>query len=269
VQSRRDALAEALLGLQELAERLRRECPWDRAQTELTIVPHTVEEAYEVADAAQRSDDAKLVDELGDLLFQTVFLALLLEERGAGSLEEVARTIQEKLVRRHPHVFGPDAELDSAGEVKHRWERLKADQEGRRGIFHDIPEALPSLLYAKKVQRRATTVGFDYPTAADAFADLLDEVQELRAELPAEDPAAETPPDARHEAEVGDVLFAAVNVGRRLNVDPELALRRAADRFVSRVERAEALAASDGRSFDGLDLAAQDRYFDMAKEEER
>jgi XTP/dITP diphosphohydrolase/tetrapyrrole methylase family protein/MazG family protein/ATP diphosphatase len=265
----RDGLAEALLDLQELAERLRRECPWDRAQTELTIVPHTVEEAYEVADAVQRTDDAKIVDELGDLLFQTVFLALLLEERDAGSLEEVARAIRDKLVRRHPHVFGSERELESAGEVKDRWERLKADQESRPGIFHDLPDALPSLLYAKKVQRRATTVGFDYPTVADAFGDLLDEVEELRAELPASEPAAETPPDARHEGEVGDVLFAAVNVSRRLNVDPELALRRAAVRFVSRVERADALAASEGRSFVELELAAQDRYFDKAKEDER
>lgn len=264
----RDGLAEALLELQELAERLRRDCPWDRAQTELTIVPHTVEEAYEVADAAQRADDAKLVDELGDLLFQTVFLALLLEERGAGSLEEVARAIRAKLVRRHPHVFGSDEELESAGEVKHRWERLKVDQEDRPGIFHELPETLPSLLLAKKVQRRAATVGFDYPTLADAFADLLDEIEELRAELPDEEPAPETPPAARHEGEVGDVLFAAVNVSRRLNVDPELALRQAAGRFVSRVEQADELAASEGRAFGELDLATQDRYFDRAKEDE-
>lgn len=264
----RDGLAEALLELQELAERLRRDCPWDRAQTALTIVPHTVEEAYEVADAAQAGDDAKLVDELGDLLFQTVFLALLLEERGTGSLEEVARSIRAKLVRRHPHVFEPAGALDSAGEVKHRWEQLKADQEDRPGIFHELPEALPSLLYAKKVQRRAATIGFDYPTVADAFGDLLDEVEELRAELPARDPAAETEPDARHEGELGDVLFAAVNVSRRLNVDPELALRRAAGRFVARVERADALVAAEGRSFAGLDLATQDRYFDRAKEDE-
>jgi XTP/dITP diphosphohydrolase/tetrapyrrole methylase family protein/MazG family protein/ATP diphosphatase len=269
VTGRREGLAAALLDLQELAERLRRDCPWDRTQTARTIVPHTVEEAYEVADAAQAGDDAKLLDELGDLLFQTVFLALLLEERGTGGLEEVARSIHAKLVRRHPHVFEPGSELDSAGQVKHRWEQLKADQEGRPGIFHELPETLPSVLYAKKVQRRAATVGFDYPAVADAFGDLLDEVEELRAELPEREPAAETEPDMRHEGEVGDVLFAAVNVSRRLNVDPELALRRAAGRFVTRVERADALATADGQSFAELDLATQDRYFDRAKEEER
>ena len=140
-----DGLAQALVDLQELAERLRRDCPWDRAQTERTIVPHTVEEAYEVADAALGGDDAKLLDELGDLLFQTVFLALLLEERGAGDLAAAARGIHDKLVRRHPHVFG-DAELATPGAVKGRWEELKREQEEREGIFHHVPETLPALL---------------------------------------------------------------------------------------------------------------------------
>jgi uncharacterized protein YabN with tetrapyrrole methylase and pyrophosphatase domain len=123
----RGELASALVDLQELAERLRRDCPWDRVQTPETIVPHTVEEAYEVADAALAADDAKLVDELGDLLFQTFFLSLLLEERGAGDLAAVARTIHEKLVRRHPHVFG-DASADTPGAVRQRWEELKTEQ---------------------------------------------------------------------------------------------------------------------------------------------
>jgi MazG family protein len=263
----REALAGALLDLQEIAERLRRDCPWDRAQTARTIVPHTIEEAYETADAALAGNDVKLLDELGDLLFQTVFLALLLEERGAGDLENVARGIEAKLVRRHPHVFLSPGELDSAGEVKQRWESLKSAQESRQGIFHDVPEALPSLLYAKKVQRRAATVGFDYPNAGRALADLQDEVEELRSELPSSDPAAETEPDPAAVAELGDVLFAAVTVARRLNVDPELALRSASRRFVTRVEQAESLAAADGRVFAELSLAEQDRYFDRAKEE--
>jgi nucleoside triphosphate diphosphatase len=262
-----DGLAEALLDLQALAERLRRDCPWDRAQTARTIVPHTVEEAYEVADAALGGDDAKLVDELGDLLFQTVFLALLLDERGAGSLEEIARAIHAKLVRRHPHVFADD-ELASPGAVKGRWEELKTVQEARSGIFHDVPEALPALLLAKKIQRRAATIGFEYPSGAEAFADLEAEMEELRRELPEVDPPSETEPDRRVEAELGDVLFACVNVARRLNVDPELALRQASGRFRARVERAESLAAADGRAFAALDVAEQDAYFDRAKEEE-
>src|SRR6188472_1912919 len=140
-------LAEALLDLQELTRRLRRECPWDREQTARTIVPHTVEEAYEVADAALAGDDAKLLDELGDLLFQSYFLALLLEEKGAGDLEQVARAVHAKLVRRHPHVFG-EVEADTAGRVRERWEQVKSEQEGREGIFHDVPALLPALLQA-------------------------------------------------------------------------------------------------------------------------
>jgi MazG family protein len=261
-----DGLEQALVELQELAERLRRDCPWDRAQTAATIVPHTVEEAYEVADAAQAEDDAALLDELGDLLFQTVFLALLLEERGTGDLAAVARGIHAKLVRRHPHVFG-DAELETAAAVKGRWEELKREQEEREGVFHHVPEALPALLLARKVQRRAAAVGFDYPGVEGALGDLDDELAELRDALghaPAR--ATETEPDPHVAAELGDVLFAAVNVARRLNVDPELALRAANARFVARVERAETLAAGEGRDWASLPLEEQDRYFDRAKE---
>ena len=151
------SLAEALLDLQDLTRRLRRECPWDREQTAVTIVPHTVEEAYEVADAALADDTEALQGELGDLLFQVYFLSLLLEEKGAGDLESVARDVHAQLVRRHPHVFG-DVEARTPGRVRERWEALKTEQEGREGIFHDVPEALPALLRSRKVQRRAAAV---------------------------------------------------------------------------------------------------------------
>lgn len=261
-----DGLERALVDLQRLAERLRRECPWDRAQTTGTIVPHTIEEAYEVADAALAGDDAKLVDELGDLLFQTFFLSLLLEERGAGDLGAVARGIHDKLVRRHPHVFG-HAELATPGAVKSRWEELKLEQEEREGIFHHVPETLPALLHARKVQRRAAAVGFDYPDVDGALGDLEDELAELREALAAAPPAApEAEPDSGVLEELGDVLFATVNVARRLNVDPELALRAMSDRFAGRVERAAALASEEGRRWTDLPLDEQDRYFDRAKE---
>jgi MazG family protein len=247
-------LAEALLELQQLTERLRRDCPWDREQTARTIVPHTVEEAYEVADAALAGDDAKLLDELGDLLFQVFFLSLLLQERELGDLEAVTRNAHEKLVRRHPHVFG-DIEARTAERVRSNWERIKREDEGREGIFHDVPEALPALLYARKIQLRAKHVGFDYPDVAGALADLDDEVRELRADL---DPS-----------ELGDVLFAAVNVARKLDVDPELELRRAAQRFRDRVTTAEALAAARGENWSELPPDRQDTYFDLAKENAR
>jgi MazG family protein len=262
-------LADALVELQVLTERLRRDCPWDREQTERTIVPHTVEEAYEVADAAMAGDDAKLADELGDLLFQVYFLSLLLDERGSGNLEEIARAIHTKLVRRHPHVFG-DAEARTAGRVRERWDEIKRTEEEREGIFHHVPESLPALLYARKVQQRAAAIGFEYEGTEGALADLEDELRELKEAL-AE--AGETPPETEPPAhvleEMGDVFFAAVNVARRLNVDPELALRTMTKRFVDRVERAERYAADEGKSFAELALDEQDAYFDRAKEEFR
>ena len=258
-------LGRALEDLQELMERLRRDCPWDREQTARTIVPHTVEEAYEVADAAIARDDAKLADELGDLLFQVYFLALLLEERGATNLAEIAGTVHAKLVRRHPHVFG-DTEARTAGRVRERWEQIKTEQEGRSGIFHHLPESLPALLYARKVQRRAAAVNFEYSGVEGALADLDDELRELREALAAVgEPRPETEPDPHVFEELGDVLFAAVNVARRLNVDPELALRAMTRRFVERVERAEQFAAEEGKTWTELPLEEQDRYFDRAK----
>jgi len=261
------SLEEAVVELQALTERLRRECPWDREQTARTIVPYTVEEAYEVADAAFAGDDAKLLDEIGDLLYQCVFLSLLLEERASGDLAAAARGVTAKLIARHPHVFG-DAEATSAEHVRERWEEIKRDDEGRAGIFHDVPEGLPALSYAQKVQVRARAVGFEYPDLAGAVADLDDELRELRAELPAADPAHERPPEERIAAELGDVLFAVVNVARRLNIDPELELRAATQRFRARVESAEQLARADGVDWTKLSLGDQDAYYDRAKEQE-
>jgi XTP/dITP diphosphohydrolase/tetrapyrrole methylase family protein/MazG family protein/ATP diphosphatase len=259
-------LAEALLDLQELTRHLRRECPWDREQTAVTIVPHTVEEAYEVADAALAENDSALHGELGDLLFQVYFLSLLLEERGEGDLESVAREVHEKLVRRHPHVF-EDAEARTAGRVRERWEALKTEQEGREGIFHDVPEALPALLQARKVQRRAAAVGYDWPDLDGPLAKVREEVMELEEEaVRTGAPAPETEPDPAVFHELGDVLFTVVNVARRLNVDPELALRATTRRFTERVDAAADLAESEGVDWRNLDLDAQDAYYERAKE---
>jgi len=260
------SLAEALLDLQELTRHLRRECPWDREQTARTIVPHTVEEAYEVADAALADDAGELRSELGDLLFQVYFLALLLEEQGDGDLETVARDVHAKLVRRHPHVFG-DGEARTPGRVRERWEELKTEQEGRAGIFHDVPEALPALLLARKVQRRAATVGYDWPDLTGPFAKVREEIDELRAAVSlAGEPSPETEADAATFHEIGDVLFTVVNVARKLNVDPELALRATTRRFTDRIERAAELAATEGVDWRALALEAQDTYYDRAKE---
>jgi uncharacterized protein YabN with tetrapyrrole methylase and pyrophosphatase domain len=201
-------ISAAVARLDALTRRLRTECPWDREQDERSIVPHTVEEAYELADAANAGDDAKLLDELGDVLFQVHFLSLLLEERGAGDLAAVAEHCRQKLIRRHPHVFG-DVEAASAGQVLRNWDAIKATEAGREpGIFGEVPENLPALLYARKLQRRAASAG-------------------LLERAPEPDPARR---DADFD-EIGERLFALVDEARRLRVDPELALRAAAQRF--------------------------------------
>jgi uncharacterized protein YabN with tetrapyrrole methylase and pyrophosphatase domain len=205
------ASGEALARLDEITRRLRVECPWDREQDERTIVPHTVEEAYELADAANRGDDRKMLDELGDVLFQVVFLSLLMEERGEGSFGDVAEHCRQKLIRRHPHVFG-DVDASTAAEVLQNWDEIKRGEEGREpGIFGEVPENLPSLLYARKLLRRASSAGRPVVPGADSLeGDDFDSI--------------------------GDLLFAVVARARELNVDPELSLRSAAERFRAKTE---------------------------------
>jgi uncharacterized protein YabN with tetrapyrrole methylase and pyrophosphatase domain len=205
---------EALERLDEITRRLRVECPWDREQDERSIVPHTVEEAYELADAANRGDDRKLLDELGDVLFQVVFLSLLLEERGEGDFAAVAEHCRQKLIRRHPHVFG-DVEASTAREVLRNWDEIKRGEEGREpGIFGDVPENLPAPLYARKLLRRASSAGQPLP------------------DMPVEERAGAGDFDS-----IGDLMLAVVARARELKVDPELALRSAADRFRDSIEK--------------------------------
>jgi len=249
-------VAHALEQLDALTRRLRVECPWDREQDERTIVPHTLDEAYELADAAHRRDDAKMVDELGDVLFQVHFLSLLLEERDAGSLADVAEHVRQKLIRRHPHVFG-EVEVANAGEVLANWDEIKSTEAGREpGIFGEVPENLPSLLYARKVQRRTAATGLDVDEPP--YGAVLGQLEQL------EESGARDDADARY-ADVGDLLFAAVNVARKLKVDPELALRSSADRFRARVEAAERLAEADGATWGDLATGSQMNYYAQAR----
>ena len=254
----------AIRRLDDLTRVLRAECPWDRDQDERSIVPHTVEEAYELADAANAGDDAKLLDELGDVLFQVHFLALLLEERGAGDLAQVAEHTRQKLIYRHPHIFPPEqlqseleeklGEVTDSASVLRNWDAIKATEPGREpGIFGEVPENLPGPLYARKVQRRAATSGFDFEHVP--YDAVEGELEELR----------EAPDREAAFHEVGDVLFAAVNVARKLKVDPELALRAAADRFRGRVQGAADLAADDGAAWEDLGPDAQLSYYARAR----
>jgi len=245
-------------------------CPWDLEQDFSTIAPHTIEEAYEVADAIARGSMADLCDELGDLLLQVVDHAQMAAEDGAFTFADVVEAICLKLVRRHPHVFG-DAEARSAGAVKGMWEDVKAEERRAKSgdnvtaaaasVVDDVPHALPALMRAEKLQKRAARVGFDWPHATSVFDKIAEEVAELR------DAQAKGDLDAIAE-ECGDLLFAVSNIARHLGVDPEVAMRAANTKFERRFRSVEAVMANGGTS-PPWSLADMDAAWDDAKRRER
>lgn len=242
-----------------------RGCPWDVEQTFQTIAPYTLEEAYEVADAIERGDWDDLKGELGDLLFQVVFHARMAEEQGLFAFDDVANAIADKLERRHPHVFGDEAAKADGAAQKARWEDIKAGErkaKAQHGVLDDVPVGLPALARAAKLTKRAARVGFDWPSTDEVFDKFVEEVAELRAEIAAGDL------DKARE-EVGDLLFVMANLGRKLGVEPEDALRGANAKFVRRFAFIEAELAKDGRTPEQSDLAEMDRLWDAAKAAER
>lgn len=214
--------------LREIVARLRAPdgCPWDREQTHASLRGALIEECYEVIEAIERADDANLREELGDLLLHVVMHAQMASERSAFTLEEVAAEICEKMVRRHPHVFGEKLAADSA-EVLRQWEEIKREEKGRSGVLAGIPTSMPALMRAQSAQKKAGREGFDWPDAGPVFAKLEEEVAEVREALARGDREAV-------EAEVGDILFTAVNLARKLGVDAETALAAATNRFIRR-----------------------------------
>ncbi len=256
-------MTENMSELLRIMERLRAPdgCPWDRQQTFASIAPYTIEEAYEVADAIERGDLPHLKDELGDLLFQVVFHSRMAQERGAFDFDAVAAAICAKLVRRHPHVFGGQGTLTAAQQTA-VWEDIKAQERDaadgvsprKSSALDGVPRTLPALMRAHKLSKRAARVGFDWEhpgQTADKVAEELGEVREAAASSSA-DPSSEI------FEEVGDLLFAAANLARKLDVDAEAALRAANAKFERRFRAMEALAASKGETFASLDLAAQE-----------
>lgn len=252
-----------------------RGCPWDVKQDFSTIAPYTIEEAYEVADAIQRGDMHELRDELGDLLLQVVFHARMAEEAGHFAFDDVAAAINDKMVRRHPHVFGDVAAQADAEAQLANWEELKKQERAARGeadtsVLAGIARGLPEWQRAVKLQKRAATVGFDWPGVAPVIAKLHEEIEEVRVEF---DAVAADPSDAaardRLEDELGDVLFVVANLTRHGKVDFGAALRRANHKFERRFRRMEQLAAGEGVSLSDLSLAAQDAYWNRAKAEEK
>ena len=243
-----------------------RGCPWDLEQTFETIAPHTVEEAYEVLDAVRRGDMAALVDELGDLLFQIVFYARLGREAGVFDFADVARAVSDKMVRRHPHVFGDEPTPDAAARTR-RWEAIKAAERAARndgGALDGVVRALPALSRALKLQRRAARVGFDWRSVEPVLDKLREELAELEVELDRPDA-----PPARVADEIGDLLFSCVNLARHVGADPEAALREANDKFERRFRRVEALLAAAGRTPEQASPDEMDRLWERAKSGER
>jgi len=238
-------------------------CPWDNEQNFDSIAPYTIEEAYEVADSIARRDFAALPDELGDLLFQVVYHARMAEEAGYFGFAEVARAISDKMIRRHPHVFGAAAARDAAAQTA-AWEAQKSAERAARqetGTLAGVPVGLPALTRAEKLTNRAARVGFDWPNAEAVLVKLDEEVGELKAELAGADPA-------RLTDEVGDLLFVLANLARKLKLDPEACLRHANDKFARRFNAMEQMLAREGRDLQGETLGAMEAAWQAVKREE-
>lgn len=253
-------IGDELRRLHDLTVKLRAECPWDKEQTQASIVTYTVEEVYELVDAIGAGGNGNaegIRGELGDLLFQVYFLTRVAEEDGLYDLGDVAAGIREKLIERHPHVFGTGC-AETSGQVRETWDQIKKRSEGREGIFHDVPEASPAPLLARKLQERAASVGFDWREAEDALPKIREEWEELLDSLRGG--------EGERRDELGDLLFAVINLGRKLGIDPELALRGSAHRFRMRVEKAAGLAENEGNDFSELDLEAKESYYRRAKD---
>ncbi len=237
-------------------------CAWDKAQTFQTIVPFTLEEAYEVADTIERLALDELPDELGDLLFQVVFYCQLGKEQGMFDFDTVVSRICDKLTRRHPHVFA-NLQNTSSEQIKHNWEKIKESERAKRqqhSVLDDIPLSLPSLSRSIKIQKRVARVGFDWPDLPPVVAKIHEEIDEVLFEL-----QQEKVEQSKVEDEMGDLLFAAVNLSRHLGVEPEKALRQANQKFERRFRGVEACVEQDGRAFDKHTLAELDTYWDRVK----
>lgn len=247
----------------QLTRTLRERCPWDLEQTHASLVPHLLEEAYEVVDAIQALDpddpatDDELLEELGDLLYQVELHATIAEQEGRFTMADVARGIHDKLVRRHPHVFG-DVDVDGTGQVLANWDAIKRAEKRRSSVFDGIPAALPALAYAVKVQKKAAVVGFDWPDVDGALPKVAEEAGEIVAAISAGETGAVAD-------EVGDLLFAVANVARHVGVDPEAALRAAVTKFRGRFEAVERLAAERGLDLHTVGLTTLDALWDEVK----
>ncbi|XDD47087.1 nucleoside triphosphate pyrophosphohydrolase [Leptospira sp. WS39.C2] len=249
-------------------------CPWDKEQTHLSVIPHLLEETYEVVDTIERGDDNHLREELGDLLFQITFHSQLAKERGAFTFEDVANDVFQKLVYRHPHVYGTKTGIGSGEEVLTQWDQLKQKEKEKKGnqdsdtsILAGIPKALPAIQRSEKIQSKVTKQGFDWPTVSGVFQKFQEEILELDTELQKQGSltSKKLKYDDRIEDELGDLFFLLVNLARKLSIDPETCLRRANEKFETRFRIVEELVEQTGKTLKEYPLEELDRFWDQAK----
>ncbi len=255
--SRMNKSSELFSGFVEVVRKLRKECPWDREQTHKSIRHNLIEEAYETVEAIDNDDFDELKKELGDLLLHVVMHSIMAEEEGKFTLDDVIEEIKEKLIYRHPHVFG-DLKVESAKEVKHNWERLKQVENNRESVISGIPKGLPALVKAYRVQEKASNVGFDWNNAEDVWKKVEEEISELKKVI--SEGSLE-----RVEEEIGDLLFAIVNYSRFLKVNPESALNRAVDKFIKRFQYIESELRARGKDIYSSNLTEMDELWEKAK----
>lgn len=249
----------------DIVKRLRKECPWDREQTNDSIKHATLEEAHEVIEAIDNNDDEELKKELGDLLLHVVFHSVIAEGDGKFTLNEVIDSISEKLIRRHPHVFG-DVKVTNSEDVKKNWEAIKM-QEGRSSVLEGVPENLPALQRAHRLQEKAAKVGFDWEKKSDVWKKVVEEIEEMHEIEKVKSPMSKVKSEVNEklEGEVGDVFFALVNYARFLGVNPENALRKTNRKFIERFKFVESKIKETGKSIDESSLAEMDKYWNESK----
>jgi tetrapyrrole methylase family protein/MazG family protein len=250
-------MEEKLRELREVVAQLREECPWDREQTHASMRRFLLEEAYEAAEAISEGDDGKLREELGDMLMHVFFHARIAEERGAFDLGDVAGAVVDKLVRRHPHVFG-DADVADAGEVLTNWETIKVREVEGRGLLDGIPKSLPAMLRARRIQDRARSVGFEWEDTGGVLEKIEEEVAELKRELAGRDPE-------RLRAEMGDLFFSLINLCRYADIDPDEALNVTNDEFIRRFRAMQEALAAEGLELAEATLAQMEEKWQEAK----
>ncbi|MEZ0323358.1 MAG: nucleoside triphosphate pyrophosphohydrolase [Hydrogenothermaceae bacterium] len=241
--------------LVDLVEKLRRECPWDREQTNQSIKNNLIEEAYELLEAIEEDDDEKMVEELGDVLLQVVFHSQIKKDEGKFDINVVIERLMEKLIRRHPHIFG-ESQVKSSDEVLKQWDKIKQKEKEGKSIFEGIPKRMPALIRAVKVQNRAAKVGFDWDSIDEVWKKVEEEIQEFKE--------AKTEEEKKHE--LGDILIALTNLARFMKIDPEEALHLSIDRMIKRFSYIEKKAREIGKSLEDMSLEEMDRYWNESKQ---